>query len=129
MRDDQAFGEPVATYRRLRGLTQRGLAQRMHRSASWVTKIERGERRVDSVSVLFDLSRALSVTVETFTVAAEPSARATDEDRAAGLRRVLDASSSLRLRAMGGAAVSIPELAARARRCARPIPPVATPLG
>lgn len=115
MRDDQAFGERVATYRRLRGLTQQGLAQRMHRSASWVTKIERGERRVDSVSVLSDLSRALAVTVETLTAAAEPPARTTDQERAASLRRVLDGSSSLRFRGIAVTAMSVPELADRAQ--------------
>ncbi|HEY8473639.1 MAG TPA: helix-turn-helix domain-containing protein [Natronosporangium sp.] len=58
-----SIGRQVATIRKLRGLTQSGLAARLHRSESWVTKVERGERRVDSVSVLAELARALAVPI------------------------------------------------------------------
>jgi transcriptional regulator with XRE-family HTH domain len=57
----QPIGRRVAAFRKLRGLTQAGLAARLHRSESWVTKIERGERRIDSMSVLAELCRALAV--------------------------------------------------------------------
>ena len=42
-----SIGQRIALYRRLRGLTQEGLAMRLHRSKSWVTKVERGERQID----------------------------------------------------------------------------------
>src|SRR5438105_3669251 len=47
-----SIGQRIALYRRLRGLTQEGLAMRLHRSKSWVTKVERGERQIDSVTTL-----------------------------------------------------------------------------
>jgi transcriptional regulator with XRE-family HTH domain len=43
--DDRSIGERIAHHRRNLGLTQEGLAMRLFRSKSWVTKIERGERR------------------------------------------------------------------------------------
>jgi transcriptional regulator with XRE-family HTH domain len=58
-----SIGQRIARYRRLRGLTQEGLAMRLHRSKSWVTKVERGERPIDSVTVLLQVSKALGVEV------------------------------------------------------------------
>jgi transcriptional regulator with XRE-family HTH domain len=60
-----ASGSP-RTRRRL-GLTQDGLAMRLHRSKSWVTKIERGERPLDSVRTLLEVARALGVEVRELT--------------------------------------------------------------
>src|SRR5215467_7391187 len=62
-----SIGQCIALYRRLRGLTQDGLAMRLHRSKSWVTKIERGERQIDSITTLLQVSRALRVEVHRLT--------------------------------------------------------------
>ena len=43
-RQDLSIGQRIARYRRNAGLTQDGLALRLFRSKSWVTKVERGER-------------------------------------------------------------------------------------
>jgi len=56
-----AFGERVAYYRRARGMYQHGLALRMNRSVSWVRKVESGARRVESITVVEELARALRV--------------------------------------------------------------------
>jgi transcriptional regulator with XRE-family HTH domain len=56
-----SFGERVAYYRRIRGLYQHGLALRMNRSVSWVRKVESGERRVESITVVEELAQALRV--------------------------------------------------------------------
>lgn len=58
-----AIGQRIAMHRRRLGLTQDGLAMRLHRSKSWVTKIERGERPLDSVHTLLEVARALVVEV------------------------------------------------------------------
>jgi transcriptional regulator with XRE-family HTH domain len=62
-----SIGQRIALYRRLRGLTQEGLAMRLHRSKSWVTKVERGERQIDSVTTLLQVSKALGVEVQKLT--------------------------------------------------------------
>ena len=56
-----AIGELVAFYRRQRGWSRPALAMRLHRSPSWVEKIERGERPIDSIKVLLELSQVLGV--------------------------------------------------------------------
>jgi len=61
------IGQQVAIHRRLRGLTQRQLALRLQRSVSWVTKVERGERALDSVTVLLQVAAALGVDVKALT--------------------------------------------------------------
>ena len=62
-----SIGQRIALYRRLRGLTQEGLAMRLRRSKSWVTKVERGERSIDSVTTLLQVSKALGVEVQKLT--------------------------------------------------------------
>src|SRR5215211_3589548 len=64
---DRSIGERIACHRRNLGLTQEGLAMRLFRSKSWVTKIERGERPLDSVRTLVDVARALGVQVRDLT--------------------------------------------------------------
>src|SRR6266508_3039477 len=88
-----SLGQRVAVLRKLRGLTQEGLALRLNRSTSWVTKIERGARRIDSMAVLQELARALAVPVHQLTGRSDPAAM--DGNSAAGddlteLRRALD---------------------------------------
>jgi len=55
---------------------------RLHRSASWVTKVERGEHRVDSLSSLTELADVLGVPVGQLTAAAPaaPDREATETD-------------------------------------------------
>src|SRR5260370_20470016 len=62
-----SIGQRIALYRGLRGLTQEGLAMRLHRSKSWVTKVERGERQIDSITALLQVSKALGVEVQKLT--------------------------------------------------------------
>src|SRR4029450_12916034 len=62
-----SIGQRVALHRKRLGLTQDGLALRLHRSKSWVTKIERGERPLGSVRALLELARALGVEVRELT--------------------------------------------------------------
>jgi transcriptional regulator with XRE-family HTH domain len=54
-------GERIAYYRRRRGLTQEVLAGLVGRSAVWLSKIERGERTLDKVSVLLALACVLKI--------------------------------------------------------------------
>jgi transcriptional regulator with XRE-family HTH domain len=64
---DLTIGQRIALHRRRLGLTQDGPALRLHRSKSWVTKIERGERQLDSVRTLLQVARALGVEVRELT--------------------------------------------------------------
>jgi transcriptional regulator with XRE-family HTH domain len=64
---DLPIGRRIAIHRRRLGLTQEGLAMRLHRSRSWVTKVERGERPLDSVRTLLEVARALGVEVRELT--------------------------------------------------------------
>lgn len=65
--DDLSIGERIARHRRALGLTQEGLAMRLFRSKSWVTKVECGERHLDSVRTLLEVARALGVEVRDLT--------------------------------------------------------------
>ncbi|MGH8887890.1 MAG: helix-turn-helix domain-containing protein [Egibacteraceae bacterium] len=59
--EHEAVGERIAYWRRRRGLSQKVLAGLVGRSASWMTKVEGGDRIVDKLSVLLALSYALKV--------------------------------------------------------------------
>jgi transcriptional regulator with XRE-family HTH domain len=54
------FRRVLAGARKRRGLTQVGLARRLGRPQSFVSKYERGERRLDVVEFL-DVARALKI--------------------------------------------------------------------
>lgn len=58
---DLPIGKRIQLLRKTRGLSQSAFAMRVGRSASWVTKIERGERQIDSVSMLIRVAEALGV--------------------------------------------------------------------
>jgi len=58
---DVPVGRRVAELRRRAGLSQEGLALRLHRSVSWVAKVEQGRRSLDSVRVLIEVADALGV--------------------------------------------------------------------
>ncbi len=59
--DLRSIGQRVAGYRRRRRLSLQGLALRLYRSVEWVHKVERGERRIDSIRVVLELADALGV--------------------------------------------------------------------
>lgn len=66
----------------------------MHRSTSWVTKVERGVRRVDSVTTLLELSRVLGVELHQLTGKSDPVATSAGPMNG-DLRRVLDRPASI----------------------------------
>lgn len=57
--DDETTGAWVARRRRALGLTQVDLGERLGRSESWVSQVERDVRRVDRVSVIERLREVL----------------------------------------------------------------------
>jgi transcriptional regulator with XRE-family HTH domain len=59
--DAKALGRRVAFHRSKRGLSQKELGARIERSESWVSQVERGARRIDRMSVLETLAKALEV--------------------------------------------------------------------
>ncbi len=61
MDPDMHLGQRVAHFRRRRGISQLVLAARLGRSESWVSKVERGERRIDRLSVIEQLATVLEV--------------------------------------------------------------------
>src|SRR5947208_14486521 len=88
-----SIGQRIARYRKLRGHTQEGLAMRLHRSKSWVTKVERGERSIDSITTLLQVSKALGVEIQNLTgrpYFPEPGGRSPERaEGLADLRRAL----------------------------------------
>ena len=58
---DNQLGELVAKFRRLRGLSQRELGDKLQRSESWVSQVERGVHRIERLSMLQALADALDV--------------------------------------------------------------------
>lgn len=118
-----SIGQRIALYRKWRGLTQDGLGMRLHRSKSWVTKIERGERSIDSITVLLQVAKALGVEVQKLTgrpYFPEPGGRAADGGEAlSALRRVLMRYDAIHGAAHGwcdGAPRDVAELWSEARR-------------
>lgn len=61
--DPLTVGERIAYYRARRGLTQTELANLVGRGPDWLSKIERGERKLRNVDVLVELARVLRVTL------------------------------------------------------------------
>lgn len=118
-----SIGQRIALYRKWRGLTQDGLGMRLHRSKSWVTKIERGERSIDSITVLLQVAKALGVEVQKLTgrpYFPEPGGRAADGGEGlSALRRVLMRYDAIHGAAHGwsdGAPRDVAELWSEARR-------------
>jgi transcriptional regulator with XRE-family HTH domain len=89
---EMSIGQRIAMYRKARGLTQEGLAMRLNRSKSWVTKVERGERPLDSITTILQVARALSVEVQKLTgrpYFPDPGERDAKSEGLYPLRRVL----------------------------------------
>jgi transcriptional regulator with XRE-family HTH domain len=61
---DRMTGQRIKELRRAAHLTQTELAERLSRTASWVSQVERGVQRVDRVEVLQQLAEVLGVGVQ-----------------------------------------------------------------
>lgn len=69
MDETAALGARVAKRRRQLHLSQAELAQRLGRSESWLSQVERGVRVLDRLSVLTKLAEALSLPLADLTTA------------------------------------------------------------
>lgn len=56
-----SIGQRIALIRRRRGLSQAALAARIGRSESWLSKVERGDRPIERLSILGELAAVLDV--------------------------------------------------------------------
>jgi transcriptional regulator with XRE-family HTH domain len=64
---DLTIGQRVARCRKARGMSQEVLAHLLGRSQSWLTKVERGERQLDRMSLIYEVARVLQVDVTEIT--------------------------------------------------------------
>ncbi|HEY6595097.1 MAG TPA: helix-turn-helix domain-containing protein [Asanoa sp.] len=62
--DDVPIGRRVAYWRARRRMSQRVFADRLAKSKSWVDKVERGVRRLDKFSVVYEIADVLQVDVQ-----------------------------------------------------------------
>src|SRR5436190_2076411 len=58
-----SIGERIAIERRRRGRSQAVLAERLGKSAQWLSNIERGVRSADRYSVLYPIAELLGMSV------------------------------------------------------------------
>jgi transcriptional regulator with XRE-family HTH domain len=92
-----ALGRKIADQRRRRGLSQPELARMIDRSVAWVSQVERGVRKVDRMSVLETLAKALDMPLSELAAEAPVVAAVNEEPPGtAGLRLVLSGAWSLR---------------------------------
>ena len=68
----EIFLERLVAARKESGLTQDDLARRLRQTQSWVSKVERGERRIDVIE-LRDVCRALGHSLPRFVSSLEES--------------------------------------------------------
>ena len=85
--DGLPAGRRVAVLRRRAGLTQAGLALRIHRSKSWVEKVERGAHVIDNIATLSQVADALGVPLAVLREDLDP--RRPGHDALVPLRRAL----------------------------------------
>lgn len=62
--DELPIGRRVAYWRGRRRMSQQVFADRLGKSKSWVDKVERGVRRLDKFSVVYDIADVLQVDVQ-----------------------------------------------------------------
>ncbi|MGW5669516.1 helix-turn-helix domain-containing protein [Micromonospora sp. NPDC003776] len=62
--DDLPIGRRVAYWRSRRKMSQQVFADRLGKSKSWVDKVERGVRRLDKFSVVYEIADILQVDVQ-----------------------------------------------------------------
>jgi transcriptional regulator with XRE-family HTH domain len=65
--DDLTIGQRVSRCRRVKGMSQEVLAHLLGRSQSWLTKVERGERQLDRMSLIHEIASVLKVDVTEIT--------------------------------------------------------------
>jgi transcriptional regulator with XRE-family HTH domain len=62
--EDQPIGRRVAYWRNRRRMSQQLFADRLGKSKSWVDKVERGVRRLDRFSVIYEIADVLQLDVQ-----------------------------------------------------------------
>src|ERR1700760_4813567 len=62
--DELPIGRRVAYWRGRRKMSQQVFADRLGKSKSWVDKLERGVRRLDKFSVVYEIADVLQVDVQ-----------------------------------------------------------------
>ncbi len=62
--DELPMGRRVAYWRNRRKMSQQVFADRLGKSKSWVDKVERGVRRLDKVSVIYEIADVLLLDVQ-----------------------------------------------------------------
>ena len=62
--DEQPIGRRVAHWRSRRRMSQQVFADRLGKSKSWVDKVERGVRRLDKFSVIYEIADVLQLDVQ-----------------------------------------------------------------
>lgn len=60
----ELIGRRIAALRRAQGLSQNELAQKMKRSESWISQVERGKQNIDRFSMLERFAEVLNVRVD-----------------------------------------------------------------
>lgn len=73
--DELPIGRRVAYWRNRRKMSQQVFADRLGKSKSWVDKVERGVRRLDKFSVVYEIADVLSLDVQLL-MGKEPERRA-----------------------------------------------------
>lgn len=73
--DELPIGRRVAYWRTRRKMSQQVFADRLGKSKSWVDKVERGVRRLDKFSVVYDIADVLGLDVQLL-LGREPERRA-----------------------------------------------------
>lgn len=109
--DELPIGRRVAYWRGRRKMSQQVFADRLGKSKSWVDKIERGVRRLDKFSVLYEIADILQIDVQSL-VGKEPERRAgglicIDQVEVEAIRAALERYDSFRI----CPAVGLPTLA------------------
>jgi transcriptional regulator with XRE-family HTH domain len=112
--DQLTVGERVAFYRTRRGLTQTELANLVGRGPDWLSKIERGERRLRNIEVLAELARALRVSLGD--LLGQPVLME-DDDQLDDVPAVRDALKAMQRRAPVTGGLRSSELLGLAQRC------------
>lgn len=110
-----ALGRKIAFHRGRRGLSQRDFGALVDRSETWVGQVERGERRIDRMTVLRQVAEALEVPLAELAADTPIIAEASSRPAPASALRML-LSSSLRLALATGqpSAGDLDDLRARA---------------
>jgi transcriptional regulator with XRE-family HTH domain len=89
MADDPGTGARIARWRRRRGISQVALAGLVGRSESWLSQVERGTRRIDSLMVLRELARVLRVDLDDLSPPSVARTRDHDEPVNAQIERAI----------------------------------------